>query len=90
METITQIFNNLNTLSTFIYLFKTNIEPFTLLKFFPVELNNFINNLEFITLLNNCIDSISKLNDYVNKNIKLIKKYTHKKHKPPKKRYSLC
>lgn len=84
METISQILLTINTLSTYIYIFKTNIEPLTLLKHFPPELSNFINNIEFIRLLNDCISALSKLNEYLKTNSKLIKKYTRKKKHHPK------
>ena len=50
METITQILNNFNTLSTYLFIFVTNIEPFTLLKEIPREVNDLINDVKLVRL----------------------------------------
>ena len=81
MQTITQILEFLNTLSTYIYIFQTNIEPFTLLKEIPLELLNLFDDIQLVKLIDDAINCVKKLNDYLKPKIKSLKKYLSYKKK---------
>ena len=81
METITQILNNFNTLSTYLFIFVTNIEPFTLLKEIPREVNDLINDVELIRLLDDALQAVRRLNEYLSPRIRKLKRFIAKKKK---------
>ena len=81
MQTITQILKFFNTLSTYIYIFTVNIEPLTLLKEIPAEINELVNDVDLIKLLSDALQSVNKLNEYLKPKLKLIKKFIKKRKK---------
>lgn len=81
METITQILKNFNTLSTYLFIFITNIEPFTLLKEIPKEVNDLINDAELIHLLDEAMKVVSKLNEYLTPRVKKLNRFIRKARK---------
>jgi len=81
MQTITQILKNFNTLSTYIYIFTVNIEPLTFLKQIPTEISELVNDIDLIKLINDALESVRKLNEYLKPKLKLIKRFIKKKNK---------
>ena len=81
METITQILKNFNTLSTYLFIFITNIEPFTLLKQIPKEVNDLINDSELIHLLDEALKAVNKLNEYLTPRLKKLNRFIRRKRK---------
>ena len=79
MQTITQILNKFNTLSTYLFIFITNIEPFTLMKKIPKEVNELINDIELIHLLNEALKAVDKLNDYLKPRVNKLNKIIYKR-----------
>ena len=75
METITQILKNINTLNTHIFEINENIGALNECDKFPKEIEDIINNIEFIKLVDDCNKSMVRLSDYLNPNLKKIKKF---------------
>ena len=79
MENIPQILDVIQSLSTQLFIFRTNIEPLGLLKVVPDEILSLINDPEFTSLVNECMSAISKLNKFLKPYLKKIYKLTHSK-----------
>ena len=83
MQTITQILEIFNTLSTYIYIFQTNVEPFTLLKEIPLEVKELFADVELKKLADDTTNQIKMLNDYLEPKLKIMKKYLNRIKKQP-------
>lgn len=79
LENISQILDEINTLSAQAFIFKTHIEPLTLLKNIPNEVSDIIEDPLFKDLLGSCSVAIRKLNDFLKPHLKTITKATNKK-----------
>lgn len=79
MENISYLLEAIQSLSTQLFLFRTNIEPVTLLKFIPEDLANLLNNPELTELIDSACLAAKDLNDFLKPFLKTIYSYTHTK-----------
>ena len=79
MENITYLLEAIQSLSAQLFVFRTNIEPLTLLNSVPEDLANLLNNPQFNELINSASLAANALNEFLKPHLKLIHSYTHKK-----------
>ena len=79
MNNIPHILDTIKSLSSQLFLFRTNVEPIELLSTVPEELSDIFDNQDFIDSVEKCNHAFQKLNQYINPYLKRIYKYTHSK-----------
>lgn len=79
MENISQFLNEINTLSAQAFIFKTYIEPLTLLKDIPNEVSDIFEDPLFKDLLDSCSVAIRNLNTFLKPHLKTFTSATRKK-----------
>ena len=79
MENITHLLEAIQSLSAQLFVFRTNIEPLTLLKSYPDDLADLINNPKLNELVDTACLAALELNDFLKPYLKLIYSYTHSK-----------
>lgn len=79
MNNIPHILDTIKSLSSQLFLFRTNVEPIELLSTVPEELSDIFDNQDFIDSVEECNHAFQKLNQYINPYLKRIYKYTHSK-----------
>jgi transposase-like protein/DNA-directed RNA polymerase subunit RPC12/RpoP len=79
VENISHILEAIQSLSAQLFVFRTNIEPLTLIQNVPEDLANLINNPELSELIDSACLAAMNLNDFLKPFLKMIHSYTHKK-----------
>jgi transposase-like protein len=83
MDNISQLLQAIQSLSTQLFIFRTNIEPLTLLKSIPDDLADLINNPQLSELVDSACLAAKDLNEFLKPFLKTIYSYTHMKPENP-------
>ena len=78
MENISQLLQAIQSLSTQLFIFRTNIEPVTLLKSIPDDLASLLNDPQLSDLIDNACLAAKDLNEFLKPFLKTVYAYTHK------------
>lgn len=66
MHSISQLIDSLKSFQSLAYVFCTTLEPLELAQSIPDSLSAELNNIDFITLVEECKSLLEKLNEYIN------------------------